>query len=93
MAFSRELPMYYLREHRGVKAGTPVGRVKPRDIARLRMLAAHGVIGTQEDLMKLPEAEPASPSAEESSAVKRVQEVQEADVTVEISTKPKKKKR
>lgn len=86
MGFSRTEPMYYLREHRGVKAGTPVGRVKASQLSRLRLLAAHGVIGTKADASDPIKTQPEDIKPE---ATPEVPEVVKAEETPEAAEEVK----
>ena len=80
MAFSLLRPMFYLQDHKGKKAGQPVGRMPPIDRSMYKRMAASKIIGIAQDLTALEGSAPAvvdTPVVEEEAPKEPTPEVKD----------------
>jgi hypothetical protein len=50
MGYSVTQPMFWLQNHNEHKKGEPIGKLALIAVARVKMLCAQGIVGTEEDL-------------------------------------------
>lgn len=83
MGYSLSRPMFWLKDHDHYKKGEPIGNLALIAVARVKMLCANGIVGTEDDL-KSTECEDV--------VVEKVEVVDKEDV-VEINSKKDFKKK
>jgi hypothetical protein len=51
MGYSVTRPLFWLQDHNEHKRGEPVGKLALIAVARVKMLCAQGIVGTEDDLV------------------------------------------
>lgn len=100
MGFSVTQNLYWLVDHEGAKRGQSANKLRQIALARTKMLCAHGMVGTEEDLKNTESSYQPPVKKEvilESPVVTKTEEVlevkEEVDVKLDIKKDNFKKKK